>query len=83
MWLTDQFVRRPLSVLIIGYAVLLVFAYVAVSLELFQISDRSPRDFQIWDDQKTIDLDMFNIANEYLDEKIGGSEKGVRSQITN
>lgn len=31
----------------------------------------------------TVDLDMFNVANEYMDEKIGQSKQGVRSQTAN
>lgn len=50
MWLTDSFVNRPLSVLIIGYAVLIFLTYLSVELEYFVISDQSPRDFLIWSD---------------------------------
>lgn len=31
----------------------------------------------------TIDLDMFNIANEYMNEKLSESKQGVRSQLSN
>lgn len=71
MWLTDQFVKRPISVLIVGYATLILMTYLSVQLEYFEISDSAPRDFLIWDDPMTVDLDMFNVANEYMDEKIG------------
>ena len=63
--------NRPLSVLITGYAVLIFLTYLSVALEFFMISDQSPRDFLIWDDQMTIDLDMFNIANKYLEDEFG------------
>jgi hypothetical protein len=64
-------VNRPLSVLITGYAALIFLTYLSVALEFFMISDQSPRDFLIWDDQMTIDLDMFNIANKYLEDEFG------------
>ena len=83
MWLTDQFVRRPISVLIVGYAVLIFLTYLSVTLEYFEISDTEPRDFLIWRDPKTVDLDMFNIANEYMEEKIGSSKQGIRSKTAN
>lgn len=83
MWLTDQFVRRPISVLIVGYAFLIFMTYLAVELEYFTISDSAPRDFLVWTDPMTVDLDMFNVANEYMDEEIGQSKQGIRSQSAN
>ena len=50
---------------------LIFLTYLSVALEFFMISDQSPRDFLIWDDQMTIDLDMFNIANKYLEDEFG------------
>ena len=79
MWLTDQFVMKPCSVLIIGYIILTLLTYVSVQLEFFEISDSSNRDFFIWSDKMTVDLDMYNIAVEYMDEKFGSSTQGVRS----
>ena len=43
MWLTDYFVKRPLSVLITGYAALIFLTYLSVALEFFMISDQIPR----------------------------------------
>ena len=79
MWLTDQFVKKPCSVLVIGYIILILLTYASIELEFFDISNSSDRDFFIWDDKMTVDLDMYNIAVEYMDEKFGSSTQGVRS----
>lgn len=62
MILTDLFVNRPFCTLIIGYIMLITLTQISIDQSYFEVSDTSSRDFYIWDEQMTVDLDMFTVA---------------------
>ena len=50
MWLTDKFVDRPGTVLIIGGLILILLTFLTVQLEYLNLDPTNDRDFLIWDD---------------------------------
>lgn len=68
MMLTDIFVKRPFWTLVVGYSLLITLTQISIDFGYFDISDSSSRDFYIWDDPMTVDLDMFTVASEFFDD---------------
>lgn len=82
MILTDLFVNRPCCTLVIGYILLVTLTQISIDYNYFEVSDTSSRDFYIWDDAMTIDLDMLNVAQEYFDDEgdLVDPVQGIRSK---
>ena len=58
IWITNLFVNRPWTVLIIGYLILIAATVVAVVNDYFALTPQNNRDFLIWDDERVIPWDM-------------------------
>lgn len=74
-------VNRPCCTLCIGYIVLIILTYISIKNDYFGIADGTNRDFLIWSNPMTIDLDMFNVGSDHF-ESSGRTAKavdGVRS----
>jgi len=69
MLITDLFVNRPFITLIVGYFILIALTKLSIDFNYFEVSDTSSRDFYIWSDDMTVDLDMFTVASEFFDEE--------------
>jgi len=67
MWLTDKFVDRPGTVLIIAFIPLMAMAVLSTSLGYFDIAPQNDRDFLIWDDPIIQNFDKLNLAKDYID----------------
>ena len=82
MLITDLFVNRPFITLIVGYSILIALTKLSIDFNYFEVSDTSSRDFYIWSDDMTVDLDMFTVASEFFDEEgdLVDPVQGVRSQ---
>lgn len=83
MWLTNMMVNRPCCTLCIGYIVLIIITYISISQDYFSISNESARDYLIWTNPMTVDLDMFNVGTDYFETSSGRKNKaveGVRSK---
>lgn len=75
-------VNRPCCTLCVGYIVLIILTYISIKEDYFTISDQSARDYWIWTDPMTVDLDMFNVGSDYFETATGRQNKaveGVRS----
>ena len=53
IWLTDQFVNRPFTVILLGLLVLAAFTFVAVYYETYWPSPVTNRDFLDYKDEAT------------------------------
>ena len=83
MWLTNMMVNRPCCTICIGYILLIVLTYISIKQDYFGISDTSARDYLIWTDPMTVDLDMFNVGSDYFETTSSRQNKaveGVRSK---
>ena len=82
MWLTNMMVNRPCCTLCVGYILLIILTYMSIANNYFSISDATNRDYLIWTNPMTVDLDMFNVGTDYFETASGRQNKkieGVRS----
>ena len=66
--LTDVFVNRPCTVIMLGLLLLFVITGFVVQQEWFTASEQTERDYLIWSDPATIDRDKVRRAEDTLAE---------------
>lgn len=57
--------------LVIGFIILFVIAYVANDLGYFEMNEQGNRDFLIWSDPAVIDWDKRILGREYIEKYDG------------
>lgn len=58
MWLTNQMVDRPCTVIVVGFIILICMSGAAFGLGYFEMNPQHNREFLIWDDHTTVIYDM-------------------------
>jgi hypothetical protein len=79
LWIANQFVIRPCTVLSIGFVSLLVIAFITNELGYFEMNEQGNRDFLIWDNDIVIDWDMRNLGRDFIEKYDGGDKKPLRT----
>jgi hypothetical protein len=72
--LADLFVDRPITILLIGYSLLIVATICAFYFDYFKMEEPgNPREFLIWNHPLVEDWDMQTLAKRYIEKFLGGS----------
>ena len=79
-WLTNQFVDRPCTIILLCMLLLLIVTVVSYSLGYFEMDPQSNREFLLWDDPRTIAMDKQSVAYDALKLAEGGQQKALRTQ---
>ena len=81
-WLSNQFVERPGIVLSIGYAVLILAAFISFYFGYFALeTPGNPREFLIWKHKLVQDWDLQTLSRAYIEKFSDGSgDKQLQTQ---
>lgn len=65
MALTNAFVERPGCILLLALTVCIIMCIISAACGFLNLDDMSDREFLIWKDKPTTNLDMVELAKEW------------------
>jgi len=79
MWHTGLFVRRPCTVIGSFCLLFAIFLVATVAGKLFEMNEMADREYMVWDDIRTIELDSLLQAEKEVQRSSADKAKGLRS----
>jgi len=80
LWHTGLFVRRPCTVIGVFGLVFLAFLGAAMAGKIYELSPAHDREYLVWDDIRTVQLDSLIQAEEDVQRSSSDEAKPIRSQ---
>ena len=65
-WLTSAYVDHPCKFIISSFIIMILLCVLAFQLKYFEYSPITRRDYYIWTDERMIEWDKLEVAEEFL-----------------
>ena len=79
MWITDKFIDRPITILLLGMLMLILFTVISVAAGYFELDMGGDRDFMVYDHEITEDWEMYTVAKKHISDNNVKEVEEVRS----